>query len=91
MAEALLDENGVPSKLCVLNTDSVQGTNLVRLTIDSTTGGIRQNTTDTISFTMQPVGKNDQNYKNVWLFQGTDNLTYPCVANADGELLVDEN
>jgi len=87
---ALLDGNGVPTKLCVLNTDTTQGTNLVRLKIDSTSGGIMQNTTATISFTMRPIDPRDQNYKTVWAFEGTDGLVYPCVATADGELLVDD-
>ncbi len=87
---AFIDGNMVPTKLAVLNTDTTQGTNLVRLRIDGTSGGIMQNTTATISFTMVPVDPRDQNYKTVWLFQGTDGLTYPAVGTADGELLVDE-
>lgn len=86
---ALIDGNNVPTKLCVLNTDTVQGTNLVRVKIHSS-GGIVQNTTATISFTMQPIDPRDQNYKSVWMFQGTDNQIYPCVATSGGELLVDQ-
>lgn len=82
------DQNHVPSKLAVLNTDTVQGTNLV--SIACTAGGaIKINSTDTISFTMSPIDPRDENFVTCWLFEGTDGLTYPAVANAAGELLVD--
>lgn len=84
------DQNYRTAKLAVLNTDTVQGTNLVTIKIDEGNGGIGYNTTDTISFTMQPVTPQDENYVDCWLFQGTDGLLYPAVANADGELLVSE-
>lgn len=83
------DENFVPSKLAVLNTDSVQGTHLVRLAINGVNGRLKINTTDSISFTMQAVDPKDPNYVNCWLFEGTDGETYPAVANSDGELLID--
>lgn len=88
MTNAIQDENRVFSKLAVLNTDTVQGTNLVPIAIEAT-GLIKVNDTATISFTMQPVGAKDENYRDVWLFQGTDGLTYPAVATADGELLIE--
>ena len=88
---AFIDDNNIPTKLAVLNTDTVQGTNLVRLKMeDNNVKGIMINTTATISFTMQPIDPRDQNYKGCWLFQGTDGLTYPAVGTAAGELLVDE-
>lgn len=87
---ALRDQNFRPTALAVLNTDTVQGTNLVRIKRSESDGGIGYNTTDTISFTMQPVDSKDENYVDCWLFQGTDGLLYPAVANADGELLVAE-
>lgn len=90
MANAGRDGNNVTGKLAVLNTDSVQGTNLVRIAINSSNGGIKINTTDSISFTMIPVDPRDENYVGCWLFQGTDGLTYPAVADADGKLLIDE-
>lgn len=89
MPTALIDQNRVPSKQAVLNTDTVQGTNLVNISIDETGHGIRINTVDTISFTMVPIDPKDDNYRNVWLFQGSDGLTYPAVADSDGKLLVD--
>lgn len=89
MANALRDGNNVPSALAVLNTDTVQGTNLVRIQIDETNSGIQVNDTATISFTMQPVDPRDQNYVGCLLFKGSDNLTYPAVATANGELLID--
>ena len=90
MATAPRDQNYIPAKLAVLNTDTVQGTNLVTIKIDPSTNGIKVNTVDTISFTMVPVDPRDENYVDCWLFQGSDGLTYPAVANADGELLIDK-
>lgn len=81
------DENHVPSKLAVLNTDTVQGTNLVSITIDG--DNLKVNNTATISFTMQPVDPQDENYVNVLLFQGSDGLLYPAVATSDGSLLIE--
>ena len=90
MANAKLDQNRVPTKLAVLNTDTVQGTHLVNIAINPVNKGIKINTTDTISFTMVPIDPHDENWKKVWLFTGSiDGLTYPAVANAAGELLVD--
>jgi len=90
MADALSDQNFRRTKLAVLNTDTVQGTNLVRLKIKESNNGIKINTTATISFTMQPVTPKDSNYVDCWLFQGSDGLLYPAVATSDGELLVSE-
>jgi hypothetical protein len=90
MADAIRDQNFIPTKLAVLNTDSVQGTNLVRIKINESNNGLKINTTDTISFTMQPVTPQDQNYVDCWLFEGTDGLLYPAVVNASGELLIAE-
>lgn len=84
------DQNYRTAKLAVLNTDTIQGTNLVTIKINESNNGIGYNTTDTISFTMQPVTPQDENYVDCWLFQGTDGLLYPAVANADGEILVAE-
>lgn len=81
------DDNYVPSKLAVLNTDTVQGGNLVSITMDG--NDLKVNNTATISFTMVPVDPQDENYVNVWLFQGTDGLLYPAVATSDGSLLIE--
>jgi hypothetical protein len=89
MTQALKDSNSVSSLTAVLNTDTVQGTNLVRIAVDSTTNGVLIDTTSTISFTMQSIDPRDQNYVGVWCFQGTsDGLLYPAVATASGKLLV---
>lgn len=88
MSRASRDDNFVTDKLAVLNTDTVQGTNLVQIAIDSVTGGILTNDTATISFTMVPVSPKDVNYVNCWLFQGTDGKTYPAVADSSGKLLI---
>ncbi len=89
MENAIADQNFVRSKLAVLNTDTVQGTNLVRIKINPANNGLKVNTTDTISFTMTPIDPRDQNYRGCWLFVGDDGLTYPAVANSDGELLIE--
>lgn len=88
MADASRDQNNIPCRLAVLNTDTEQGQNFVNLSINSD-GTLRVNQADTISFTMQPVDPKDENYVNCWLFEGPDGLLYPAVANASGELLID--
>lgn len=90
MANAQRDQNHVTSKLAVLNTDTVQGTHLVNIKINSS-HNILVSTVDTISFTMVPIDPHDENYVDVWLFTGSDGLTYPAVATASGELLIDSN
>lgn len=82
------DENRVFSKLAVLNTDTVQGQNLVTLKIDQSTKGVLINPSASISFTMTPVDPHDENWQKCWLFQGADGLAYPAVATADGALLI---
>jgi hypothetical protein len=89
MADAPRDGNNIPSKLACLNTDTVQGTNLVPISINSSTGAVCINHTSTINFTMVPVDPKDENYVNCWLFEGSDGLTYPAVADADGRLFID--
>lgn len=87
--DALRDQNNITSRLAVLNTDTVQGTNLVRIAINESNGGMMVNTTDTISFTMIPIDPQDQNYVNCMMFVGSDGLTYPWVCDADGKVLID--
>lgn len=87
--DAPRDNNNIPVKLACLNTDTVQGTTLVPLCINGDTQRICVDRDSTISFTMQPVDPKDNNYVNCWLFEGSDGLTYPAVATADGKLLVD--
>lgn len=82
------DGNNIPAKLACLNTDTIQGQNLVPIQINGTNKGVRINTTDSISFTMVPVDPRDPNYVGCWLFQGLDGNVYPAVANVAGELLV---
>lgn len=88
--EAPRDNNRIPTALAVLNTDTVQGTNLVPIAIVESTGGMMVSTTDTISFTMEAIGEKDENYVNVLMWEGTDGLTYPWVATSNGEVLIDE-
>ena len=86
MADAVIDQNYVKSRLAVLNTD---GVTLVPIAVNETTGEMRVNNTDTISFTMTPIAPHDENFNKVMLFKGTDGLAYPWVANSDGEVLID--
>ncbi len=85
---ALKDVNNVSSKLACLNTDTVQGKHLVAIKINGATGKIKTSTTDTISFTMQPIAPRDVNYVPCWMFEGSDGNNYPAVANSSGELLI---
>jgi hypothetical protein len=82
------DRNFIVGKLACLNTDTVQGTNMVQIKIDPDTGGILTDTTSTISFTMQPFYPGNERYIGVWLFEGTDGKTYPAVATSAGALLI---
>jgi hypothetical protein len=86
--EAPRDNNNIPSKLACLNTDTIQGTNLVPIRINQNNGGIKIDTEATISFSLVPIDPRDQNYVGCWLFEGTDGLTYPAVATAEGKLLI---
>lgn len=86
MANAPHDQNFIPTKLAVLNTD---GVTLVAIKSNESTGAMKVSTTDTISFTMSPISPEDENFNNTLLWVGTDGLTYPWVANSDGEVLID--
>lgn len=88
LQNASRDDNTVAGKLAVLNTDSVQGQHLVKIAINPVDGGIKVDTTSTISFPMIPVAPNDNNYVKCWLFQGTNGKTYPAVATSSGNLLI---
>lgn len=86
---AIRDQNFVTARLAVLNTDTVQGTNKVRIVTQESTGAMRTNDSDTISFTMVAIDPKDDNYVNCMTFTGQDGLVYPWVANSSGEVLVD--
>jgi len=87
---AIRDQNHITSALAVLNTDSVQGTNKVRIKLNPNNNGIKVNPTATISFTMVPIDAQDENYVDCLTWRGSDGLLYPWVATADGEILIDE-
>lgn len=87
---AIFDQNYVKSGLAVLNTDMIQGTNLVRIKINPDNNGMKINTTATINFTMVPIDIRDANYVNCLTFVGTDGHLYPWVATSDGEVLIEE-
>lgn len=85
------DQNHVPSVLAVLNTDAVQGTNLVTVKINPANNGMKVSTTATISFTMVAIDPRDENYVGCAMWVGTDGKTYPWVATSLGEVLIDES
>lgn len=91
MANALKDGNSVATLLAVLNTDSVQGTNKVRIAVNPSGHGIKVNKVATISFTMKPIDPRDENYVGVWAFESADHQLYPAVATSVGELLIRAN
>ena len=82
------DGNHIPSRLAVLNTDTVQGTNKVRITINEATGAMEVSTSATISFTMQPIDAQDENFRDCMMWVGSDGLTYPWVATSTGAVLI---
>lgn len=88
MSNALKDSNSVSTLLAVLNTDTVQGTHLVRIAVNPANSGIKLDETATISFAMSPIDPRDENYTSVWAFEGTDGKLYPAVATSVGALLV---
>ena len=90
MTNAIADQNHIRTKLAVLNTDTVQGTNLVNIAIDETTGGMKITNNSSISFTMQPISPQDENYVNVLMWEGTDGNIYPWVATSSGNVLISE-
>jgi hypothetical protein len=87
MVTALRDENFVTSGLAVLNTDTVQGQNLVRVAINGNNNGMVVDNASTISFTMVPIDPRDQNYVHCLTFTGSDGLVYPWVATSSGAVL----
>lgn len=74
--------------MAVLNTDTVQGTNKVRIKVNEVNKGMKVDTTSGISFTMQPIDAQDENYRDCMTFVGSDGLLYPWVANSDGAVLI---
>ncbi len=86
---AIRDQNFVSTGLAVLNTDTVQGTNKVRVKINPLTDSMMVDSMATISFTMVPIDAQDANYVNCLTFEGSDGHVYPWVATADGEVLID--
>lgn len=89
MTNAIRDNNFVVAGLAVLNTDTTQGENLVRVKAEASTGALFVNADDTISFTMEPIDPRDENYRGCLTWTGSDGQVYPWVANSDGEVLVD--
>lgn len=83
---AIRDQNHIPVKLGVLNTD---GVTLVPIAINPVGNGMKITTIDTISFTMTPIDSEDDNFVDAILCEGDDGLTYPLVVNSSGAVLID--
>lgn len=86
MTNAIREENHVPVRLGVLNTD---GVTLIPIAINTDNGGVKTTPTDTISFTPTPIDRYDDNRVRAVLCVGDDGLTYPLVVNSDGAILID--
>lgn len=81
------DNNFVPAKIGVLCTD---GITLVNIAIDTTTGGMKVDTTSTIEFTPGSIDFRNQNYRPCWMAQNSvDGTPIPIFVNASGAILVD--
>lgn len=80
------DQNNIKTKLGVWCVD---GTTTIPIAINESNGGIKTDTTSTISYTPVPIDPRDGNFQGVWLFEGSDGLAYPANVNINGELLVD--
>jgi hypothetical protein len=86
MAEAKLDQNHVKSKLGILFSD---GLTLVPITINPATGGVRTNTTDSVSPAVFKALR-DQNFTPSWIGQSSvDQSIIPIFVDATGAILVD--
>lgn len=88
MADAALDENGVPTLIAALNTD---GTTPIRITANPTSHGISISDGTTGSDNGRTVAYRDSNFKTVLLaVSSADGITpVEVYANSSGELLVD--
>lgn len=84
--EAPRDQNHRTATLGVLFTD---GVTTVPIAFNESNNGIKVNTLESVSYTPTPIDAEDKNWVDVWLFQGSDGLTYPCNVDASGALLVD--
>lgn len=86
MSNAPADQNFIRARLGILNTD---GVTTIPIAINEATGAMKVSTTATISFTMSPIAKRDENFNSVMLWRGQDGLTYPWVVTSAGEVLID--
>ena len=92
MSDAPKDQNFVKAKLGVLFSD---GVTLIPLAIDSSNGGIKVNTTDTISSDILQAVANkiprDSNFEPAWAaVSSTDgSVLYPIFVDATGAVLID--
>lgn len=87
MANAPLDQNHVAGKLGVWCVD---GMTVIPIAIDSSTGALMVNTTDTIGFIPGTIDFRDENYKPCWMAQDSvDGSPIPIFVDADGAVLID--
>lgn len=86
MTDASRDQNHVPGKLGVWCVD---GVTTIPIAFNESNGGVKIDIMSTVSYVPTPIDREDKNFVDVWLFEGSDGLTYPCNVNASGALLVD--
>ena len=87
MTNALRDQNHVATKLGVLFSD---GTTLVPIEIDVSTGSIMINSSDSIGFTPNEVAIRDENFEHVLMAVDSTDATKLCpvYVDADGAVLI---
>jgi len=92
MANAPHDQNNVKAKLGVLFSD---GVTLVPIAINPTNGGVKVNTTDTVSPTILALVANktprDNNFDPAWeaVSSSVSTTTYPIFVDSSGAVLID--
>jgi hypothetical protein len=87
MSNAIRDDNHVPVKLGVWCVD---GVTKIPIAINPANKGIMIDTVSTISYTPTSVNPEDENFVDVMLAQGSDELWYPVNVNVSGGILVEQ-
>lgn len=82
------DQNFVKTKLGVSCLD---GVTLIPIAIDPISGGVKVDTTSTISFDPATVAPRDSNHDPAWLGTSSsdDSVVLPIYVNANGAILID--
>lgn len=86
MSNAIRDDNFVPVKLGILNTD---GVTKVPIAINPLNKGVKTDAISTISYTPVSVDPQDENFVDVLLAQASDGLFYPVNVTSAGAILIE--